>query len=345
MYRLMGLGTLDNLLYVNPFADPVEFASRALVNMPLLWLGSFSSLPLMTTFFFSDWTTWLAILGAGLFAAWLVALLPLGRNRFLIWALAAYLLMLLPQLCTDASERGLYVAMIPGAVLLTAVAGHIAPLARRGARLGESSSRWLRVMGWVAVVGVLLPGLVQSLLYPFMYAESFGRPVRELRSAYVQVLDRRPEHTILLNTSGMMLTLYTWDIMNSFSDAPLDIWTLSSANGRFSLKRVGEKSFAIKTDRSGWLSNIFARLFRVNKELRAGRRYETPLFTATLLELSGSARDVYEVEFEFADDLDSESLLFLKWNGRSFEPVDIDSLEPGEEIELADTSDLWRSMM
>lgn len=39
------------------------------------------------------------------------------------------------------------------------------------------------------------------------------------------------------------------------------------------------------------------------------------------------------------------SLLFLYWNGREFEPLDLASLAPGASLELADTSDIWAGML
>ena len=152
------------------------------------------------------------------------------------------------------------------------------------------------------------------------------------------------EHDVLLNTSSLMLTVYTWDIINYISDEPQNVWTLSSGNGVYSLERVGDSSFVIRTDRSGWLNNFFARLLRTKSTLTPGRTYQTPVFSATLIELTKSGRDALAVRFDFNLPLDDPAYLFLRWNGEAFEPVNIIGFKIGEKLELADTSDLWNMM-
>ena len=79
--------------------------------------------------------------------------------------------------------------------------------------------------------------------------------------------------------------------------------------------------------------------------LAAGRVYDTDLFQATLLELTPDGSDVLAVRFDLKPPLDDPSLLFLYWNGREFEPLDLASLAPGASLELADTSDIWAGML
>ena len=55
--------------------------------------------------------------------------------------------------------------------------------------------------------------------------------------------------------------------------------------------------------------------------------------------------DALAVRFELYKPLDYPGWLFLRWNGESFEPLDITELDIGETVELADTSDILKSMM
>jgi len=89
---------------------------------------------------------------------------------------------------------------------------------------------------------------------------------------------------------------------------------------------------------------MFARIFRT-RPLAAGRVYDTDLFQATLVELTPDGSDVLAVRFDLKRPLDDPSLLFLYWNGREFEPLDLASLAPGASLELADTSDIWAGML
>lgn len=343
-YRWANLGELDTLLYVNPFADLQGFAALAGGNLPILWLGAFTTVPLMTTLLMPEHAWLLRIGGAIVFAAWIFAFYRFRPGHFHWWLFVAFLLFLIPQLSVEASERGLYLAMMPCAILLAIAAGSITPIARRVFPVGGIGSRWLRLMGWVALAGVLVPGLPMSAISATVYTKSFSKPAKEVMTILPHIADGQTENIVILNTSGMMMTLYAHDILNHFSSTPLNVWPLSSANGKFGLRYEGGDTISIRTDRSGWLSNMFARLFRKREMLVAGRTYDTRLFTAQLEEVSDSKKDVHRVTFVFHEGLADARTLFVYWNGAAFEPIDWTALAPGDELELADTSDLWRSM-
>jgi hypothetical protein len=261
-----------------------------------------------------------------------------------LWALFLYLIALLPQLGTDASERGLYFPMIPASILLACAASTVGGLVRKMVQKPVIYSRWTRIMGWGALLGVLVPGTLLSGAMPWMFLPSFKKPEKELRTLLPYLSERQPEHVVLLNTSGIFLTFYAWDTVNYLSDQPQDVWLLSSAQGVFSMERTGESSFIIHTDRPGWLNNLFTRLLRTNPKLKPGQRYETKIFSATLTEMTPKGSDVLSVRFDFKHPLKDPRWLFLYWNGQAFEPLDIQSLPMGETKELADTSDLWKAM-
>lgn len=342
LYRAMGLGSINTLVYISPLADPVEYLTHMVPNLPVFWLGTFSPVPPFITMMLPRALPILAVLGLLIFLAWLAALWPFRHRSLILWALITYLAALLPQLGTDASERGLYLPMIPASILMAGVAITIGPLVRRIDPRPILPSCWTRFMGWTAMLGVLIPGALLSALMPWLYLPGFCKPERELRTALPILEQRQPEHVLILNTSGFLLTIYTWDTLNFLSDRPQDVWILSSAHGVFKLERTGNSSFEIRTDRSGWLDNFFARIFRTEPRLREGRRYETALFSATLKELNKAGTDVLAVRFELNRPLDHPGWLFLRWTGESFAPLDIKQLSIGETTELADTSDLWK---
>ncbi len=126
---------------------------------------------------------------------------------------------------------------------------------------------------------------------------------------------------------------------------PVDVRVLSACNAVVSVERTGDASFIIRSDRKGWLSNTFAKIFRTDPKLQEGKVYQNNLFSATLLELVPDATDVLAVRFDIAKPLDDHSLLFLYWDGERFLIMDFTTLEEGKEVILADTSDVWASMM
>lgn len=344
MYKGLRLGSMNSLMYMDPLAYPRDYLAHIVLHLPVMWLATLSPIPPSAAMFFPESLLPMALVGIAAFAAWLAALYPFRHRALALWALALYLVALLPQMGTDASERGLYFPMIPASILLAFAVLTIAPLARRTIPKPPPTPRWTRLAGWTAVLGILVPGIILSAIMPWTYLPSLSKPERELRTALPHIEEHQPEHILILNTSGFMLTLYTWDILNNLTDEPQDVWLLSAANGIFSLQRSGEAAFVIRTDRSGWLTNMFARLTRTEPELNPERRYEKPPFTASFLELTEDGSDVLAVQFELNRSLDDAGWLFLRWDGEGFEPLDIAAFELGETVALADTSDLWKAM-
>ena len=73
--------------------------------------------------------------------------------------------------------------------------------------------------------------------------------------------------------------------------------------------------------------------------------YERDLLTATVVEKTADGRDLLAVRFRLDRPLGDPDLLFLRWDGEAFRPIDLAALPTGERVELADTSDVWASMI
>ena len=69
------------------------------------------------------------------------------------------------------------------------------------------------------------------------------------------------------------------------------------------------------------------------------------LLTATVVERTKDGRDLLAVRFRLDRPLADPDLLFLRWDGEAFRPLDLAALPPGKSVILADTSDVWASMM
>jgi hypothetical protein len=170
-------------------------------------------------------------------------------------------------------------------------------------------------------------------------ADELERPGKELSTAIRHIEEYQPEHIVLLNTSGMGIGLYAGDMINYLMDEPQDIWVLSSAEGINTIERTGNSSFIIRANRSGWLSNVFARMLRTSEDVAVGDTFENALFTATIFEINDSGNDAMAVSFVFRAELDDPDTLFLRWTGRKFEPMEIAALPQGEVTPLRDPFD------
>jgi len=340
LYKGVPLGTMNNLLYADPVADPAGYLSLAILNLPAYWLGTFSVIPLFVLWYWPGLLTLFAIAGAVVFALLLTALRPFKNHPVVIWSLIVFILALLPQASTLANERGMYFPMIPAALLLGYVAASVKPIAKRVKESLPDTTRWTRFVGWVAVFGLLLPGSVFSAIRPTMMASAMGQMEREFSTACPHVDASGASTIIFLNASEFMAGLYAWDMVNYLCGKTDNVWMLCPAIGVVSLERTGGSSFLIRTDRPGWLSNPGAKIFRVDPVLETGRRYTRKDFAVIVTEVTEDGADILAARFEMHRTLDDPGILFLRWNGRRFEPIDLSALEIGQALVLADTSDI-----
>ncbi|NIM91162.1 MAG: hypothetical protein GTO17_09465 [Candidatus Aminicenantes bacterium] len=344
-YSTLKLGGMNNLMYIDPLASPARYLSHLVLHLPIMWLATLSPIPPSLFWFFPSTLVPLAVAGLVLFALWIWALFPFLRRPLVLWALIVYLLALLPQMGADASERGLYFPLAAAGILLAISLVQINPFAKRLTPKGPRAPLFTRGFGWYLLVGVLASGLVLSAYYPFIYVPSFAGIERDTLTAQSFVEERKPDHVLVLNTGGPFITFYMGGTLEYHLGHPVDVRVLSACNAVVSVERTGDASFIIRSDRKGWLSNTFAKIFRTDPKLQEGKVYQNNLFSATLLELVPDATDVLAVRFDIAKPLDDHSLLFLYWDGERFLIMDFTTLEEGKEVILADTSDVWASMM
>jgi hypothetical protein len=347
LVAVFGIGGMASLMYVNPLARPLAYARHALVVFPVMIASVLTVVPPSAATFAPELLRPLAIAGAVLGLLLVPALWPLRQDATLRWALASAVVALLPQVATDASERLLYYPFVGASYVLAVVIAEIGALARL--QPGRPvAPRFTRCWGWYLLGGVVIPGLVIAALMPFVFVPSLERVDRDAASAVPAVrahLQARPDGTVVvLNAAGPMQTFYAGGILERHVGRPVPTRVLSALNGVVSIERVDARSFVLRTDRAGWLDNMFARIVRVSEGLAAGRRYSNADFDATLGRLTPDGRDVLDVRFEFKKGLADANLLFLSWNGKRLEPVDVASLPQSRRIPLADTSDVWKSM-
>jgi hypothetical protein len=255
-----------------------------------------------------------------------------------------YILALLPQMSADASERGLYFPTIASSILLALLLMQIGPISRRVASAAPRPPVLTQIIGWAVLGCVLAPGIVLSAAMPYMYVPSFEKPNQQAASILPHLDERNPDHVIVLNTPGPLHTFYLQPIVDFYSKPGLDVRVLSSLNGVMSVERIGPRSFILRTDRSGWLTNMFARILRSPKRPKPDRVFERGILTATFIEMTPDARDLLAVRFDLDRPLDAPDILFLQWDGQTFRPIDLAALPVGQIATLADTSDVWAGM-
>jgi hypothetical protein len=274
----------------------------------------------------------------------MVGLWPLRRSGLVAWSLAFYLLSLLPQMASDASERALYSPALAASILLAILASEVPFLARRVWPDRPPAPRPTRATGWAVLFAVLVPGILLSSLYPLVWQPSFERLDRDALTAVPHIERENPSHVLMLNTPGWLHGMYMPALIEHQIGYQVDVRVLSFMNGVVSLVRLNETDFLVRMDRDGWLTNPMAGMLRPPGPPRQGTVFEQDLLSATLEEMTPGGGDVAAVRFQMDLAVGDPALLFLSWNGEAFIPIDVASLPTNEEIVLADTSDVWASM-
>jgi hypothetical protein len=345
IYKGLDPAGMNNLMYIDPFAEPLRYLEHLVPHLPVMWSATLSVVPPSLAIFMPTSLTRLAVFGLIIFGAWIAALWPFRKRAVVIWAMLMFIIALLPQLAADASERGLYFPYVAASFLLAVPLGSILPLARRMISHVFPGPLWTRAFGWYLLVGVLIPGALLSALYPYSYVPGLSKMERETLTALSHIEEREPRHVVMLNTSGLMNTFYPPMTIGFHRGRWMDVRVLCASNAVVTIERVGDDSFVIRSDRPGWLSNFFAKALRVEPILEEGRVYENKLFSATLLRLTDDKTDVLAVRFDMHKSLSDESVLFLYWDGKAFRPIDLSALPIGERELLADTSNILVHLM
>ena len=343
----LGIGGTASLMYVNPISHPLAYARHALTGFPVMIAAALTVVPPSAATFVPGLLLPLAVAGAALAVLFAPAVWPLRRDATLSWALALALVALLPQVATDASERLLYYPFVGVSYVLAAVIAEIGPLARLQ-RPRRCAPRYTRAWGWYLLGGVVAPGLVIAAVMPFVMVPSLERVSGDVASAVPAVrahLRAHPEGTVVLvNAAGPMQTFYAGGMLEYRLGRPVPTRVLSALNGVVSVERLDARSIVLRTDRAGWLGNMFARIVRVSEGFAPGRRYSNTDFDATIERVTPDGRDVLDVRFDFRGGLADGNLLFLSWDGTRLAPLDVASLPQSRRLTLADTSDVWKSM-
>jgi len=344
LYKLIGFGGFTSGLYVDPFSNPGRYVAHLVVHLPVMWLATLSPVPPSLTMFWPAAILPLAIAGAVAFVVWVAALWSMRKSALVAWAMCLYIIALLPQMATDAGERGLYFPMIGSSILLALLLTQIGPIASRVALAAARTSRLTRIVGWGALLCVLAPGIVLSAAMPYVYTPTFERPNQQAASIFPHVEQGAPDQLLVLNTPGPIHTFYLHPIIEFHTRPGLDVRVLSSMNGVMSVERADDRGFVLRADRKGWLTNFFAGILRSPARLKPEKVYKKGVLRAHLVELTSDYRDVLAVRFELDRPLNDPGMLVVYWDGASFRPIDLAGLPTGQTVTLADTSDVWASM-
>jgi hypothetical protein len=282
------------------------------------------------------------VAGAVAFPLFLWVLGARLRRPLVVWGLALYTLALLPQLGTDAGERGLYLPMAFLAVVLVMPMLDVGPLARRvaphaGAR-SAGVSRWRAAGGWYLLVGVAVTGLAMSAYMPFVYVE-WGRPAVEDPLTAAPYVEVQHETLIFLTTRDFFSLIMLPTLLREAVAHDVDVRIVSAAHGRAVVERLDDRSFVLRLDRAGWLTSYLPAAFRTDPLVQVGRLYPGDLYDVTVLEVTDDSRDVLAVEITMQGSLEDPGVRFFFWGRAGYLPFDFRDLEEGVPLPLGSVAE------
>jgi len=247
------------------------------------------------------------------------ALLPYQREPAIWFSLVVFTLALLPGLATDPGERLLYYPSVFGFYPVAWLILQIPALKRRFMAESPPGRRLLGpIWGWYLLVSAAVLPVVLLFVYPAMWIPSMAWPEKTVVDSLPFIDQGAHEHVIYLNTNSSFNTFYLPDIYRYHRDEYVDLRVLSSFNGRVEARAGSPNSLVLRTRDSGWLSNMFARIIRVDPDFAVGDEYPTETFTARVLQVTPGKRDVLEVRFDFSLPLDDPSVVLIFWDGDDY---------------------------
>ena len=117
LYKSSGYGAI-NLMYYDPFGQPIAYLKNLFVGYPLLFAGYLSILPIGLTPFIKSLTLSFALSGVFLFTIFLATLYPYRKNKVIQFCFILFIVSILPQLSTIAAERLLYFPLVSGCFIV-----------------------------------------------------------------------------------------------------------------------------------------------------------------------------------------------------------------------------------
>ncbi|MBM4175710.1 MAG: glycosyltransferase family 39 protein [Ignavibacteria bacterium] len=342
-YKLAGFG-INNIMYYDPFKRTALYLSNLVVGIPTMFTGLLTAYPIGLNLFYKEYVLVAVILGIIFYILLSVGLVKFWKEKVIHFCFLLFILALLPQLSTDASERQLYFPLVPGSFLLSFLIFQIPFLKKKFLKDHLSGIKYFNsIFGYyLAFTSIFL-----ALYLSFYYAQTFPQSFKSIENVVINskkfIANEKNDKIVYLNTTGQFPTFYINDIIRYHFKEYKDVHILSSFNGKIWVQQISENSFALKTNKSGWLSNMFAKIVRTLPKIEVGRKYANELFTATIVQTTLDHEDALWVKFDFNQFLDN--ILFIYYDGSEFHELKFDGTKMEVWQFLGDTSDIMKSMM
>ncbi len=324
-YRLTGFG-VNILMYIDPFRKPDEYIKNLIIGLPIMFTGFVTNFPFGIVLFEKSLLYPLMIVGIVLYVVFSFSFIPFWKLRLIHFSFMLFTISLFPQLITFPSERLIYFPFAIGSFLIAfqilnsnLFKSKFLPDFPYGIKYFNN------IIGYYFMFSTIIGAFILSIYLPGEYIKSFKSIERTVDETFKLVKGKSKE-IIFLTTPDIFHTFYLNDTYKVKYDYSSKVYPLSSFDGEMRIKKIDAKSLILETNDDGWIDNFFAKIVRVYKKVDVGKKFETGLFTATILKTKLSGDEIYSAKFEFKTNLSDKHLAFLYFNGHKLNRLDPDTL-------------------
>lgn len=324
-YRFTGFG-VNILMYIDPFRRPDEYIKNVITGLPIMFTGFITNFPFGIVLFEKDLIYPLMIGGILLYTLFSISFVPFWKIRMVHYCFILFTISLLPQLITFPSERLIYMPFAIGSFLIAFQILNINLWKHKFLPDLPSGIKYLNnILGYYLIFTSIIGALYLSIYYPGEYIKSFKSFENTIDEAH-KLIQKEAKEIVFLTTPDIFHTFYLNDIYKVKYDTSCRIYPLSSFNGGMRIKKIDEHSFILETEDDGWVNNIFAKIVRVYRMIDTGKKYNTALFTSTVLKTKFSRDEILSSKFEFKTNLNDKNLAFIYFDGFKLNKLNPDTL-------------------
>lgn len=310
-YVALGFGAVGSGAYVDPLGDPLGFVD-VFVGRYAWLIGVSVSPPLIVQL--PAWL-WLALT---LLMVVVVAVFVLTRrSRLSRFAVLALVLGCVPLVASHPGDRLLVLVSFAAALVL-------GELLERW--LFEPASSWARVGAWlVIVIHVIAPPLAGVMLSSNF--DRFGeRGTAPVYGALLPDDGLARKGLVIVHAPNYVSAEYLPHMRRAHGlAAPNFLWLLHEGIEPPTITRIDARTLELH-DAHGWPPSGFSAYWRSTSRspFEVGETIKTVDFVATVLEVDDGRAT--RVRFVFRSPLEHPSLVWARWDGQDFAPVDAASL-------------------
>ena len=343
-YKSEGFG-INNLMYYDPLRNPFVYIENLFIGYPLMFTGYLSIIPFGLTLFLPDITLPFILIGISLFIIFIIVLTPYRKEKTVQFCLILFLLSILPQLSTDASERLLYYPFVAGSFLISFLIFQVKFLKKEFSPDTAEPIKYVgNIFGVYLIISSLIFALILSIYYPYSYKRSLEYPEEVVLEAKQYTDSANAENIIFLNTQSSFMTFYLKDIFRYHYNGYKDVQVLSSFNGKVWMNKLSDSSFVLKTEEKGWTTNMFGQIIRAVPKIQDGFIYQGNDFFASVIMTTPDKTDFLKVKFDFKYSLSASDVVILYYDGQSIKQWDFTNQKIGKWVLVGDSSDVMKGL-